>query len=541
MGSVWLSGVRGGVSFRTVFAAAFAPFSAFVVFAAARMPMSYDDAFNATLPLNLLRGKGYASHFGGLEPFDPAISSGAAFLAPAALPMRLFGTGTQWPMLYTAALCLALYLCLLRRLHRAAPWAALATAILVPFRLWQGKNDQVVAGNILPGPPFGYWYQLLGNLPGLLALVVAMSLLVKPGPLALRRWVAVLGLTAFAVNAKVMHLIPLVAMVVTWALMPSGDFSAASQPTSARRRRAAIGLSLLAAGWCGFWFNRALAWIFLDGAAFRDFATQETQFLIAHNPAAALLSVPGAALPGVLTDALLRNAPRAFDLFGGRLQVAVTLAGLLATGAVALRQVRQCAIARLGLVLIAGAAAHFTWWVCQPEPRSHHLTPVPGLACFALGCGFGLWRPSMTDAYRWRQVKWGATLALVCAVGAPRVVGALGGWGELREYRNQQINAAATLGRLAGEYPDAAFCAPGWWVPRQLTYLAPADTRYCDINRLSRDAPGRRILMLATNLWPTELDDVRAAAARCTVPLGRDGRFEFRGCDGFVRPGGSKR
>ncbi len=534
MDSVWLSGARGGVSFRTVLAAAFAPFSAFILFAAARMPMSYDDAFNATLPLNLLRGNGYSSHFDGIEPFDPAISSGAAFLGPAALPMGLFGTGMQWPMLYTGVLCLALYLCLLRRLHRHAPPAALATAILVPLTLWQGKNDRVVTGDILPAPPYGYWYQLLGNLPGLLALALALTLLVKPGPMPARRWIAILALAAFGVNAKLMHVIPLVAMVVAWAVLPSGDGGTASTPTMRRRRRFTVGLSVLAAAWCGFWFNRALAWTFLDRAAFTQFATQETQFLIAHNPAAVLLSVPRSALPGVLTNALLQNAPRAFDLFGGQLQFAVTLAGLVAAGAVALRQGRRHAIARLGLVFTAGAVAHFLWWVCLPDSRSHHLTPVFGLVCFALGCGFGSWHPSGSDGPRWRQVAWGAALALVCAVGAPRVVGALGAWGELRAYRNQQINAAATLRRLAGEYPDATFCAPGWWLPRQLMYLAPEDTRYCNLNRFSRDAPGRRILMLSTNLWPMELDDVRAAAARCTMPLGRDGRFEFRGCDDFV-------
>src|SRR6185369_14041530 len=118
----------------------------------------------------------------------------------------------QWPMLYTAVVCLALYVALLRSLHVHSPPAALATAILVPFMLWQGKNDRIVTGNIIPAPPFGYWYQPLGNMPGMLALALAMSLLLEPRPATMNRRIAIVALVVFAVNAKLMHLVPLTAI-----------------------------------------------------------------------------------------------------------------------------------------------------------------------------------------------------------------------------------------------------------------------------------------------------------------------------------------
>jgi hypothetical protein len=515
-------------------AAVFAPFAALILFAAARMPMSYDDAFNAMVPLNLARGNGYASSFVGIEPFDPAISSGAAFLAPAALPIAAFGADMRWPMLYTAALCLTLYLFLLRSLHQHAPPAALATAFLVPFTLWQGKNDTVVPGNILPPPPFGFWYQLLGNLPGVLALALAMSLLLQRGPVTVRRSIAIAMLIAFAVNAKLMHVVPLAAMVVAWVVFPADHPDTAAGATP-RLRRLAIALGLLAAGWCGLRFNRILAWLLLDGGAFDTFVGNETAFIDKRSGIATLLSNPLAS-PRAFVKLIVWNALRSVP-FLGVLQAPMMAAGLVATAVIAWRSARQSSVARLALVFLAGAAAHFTWWVCVPSPPTRHLTVVAALACFAMGCGFGLpWGglgSSTAGTVHRSRIAWGAALGLLCAAGASGPFGALGAWGELREYRSQQQGAAAALDRLAGKYPDAAFCGSGWWVPRELTYLAPAGTEYCDLNAVRHDAAGRRILMLSSNLWPPRKDTVRAAAKRCPIALEQVGRFGFRACDGF--------
>ncbi|MNC98818.1 hypothetical protein D3C83_168900 [compost metagenome] len=55
----------------------------------------------------------------------------------------------------------------------------------------------------------------------------------------------------------------------------------------------------------------------------------------------------------------------------------------------------------------------------------------------------------------------------------------------------------------------------------------------CNLRKARPAAPGRRILMLSTNLWPLRKDYVSKANERCTTLLQRLGRFEFRGCDGF--------
>jgi hypothetical protein len=121
----------------------------------------------------------------------------------------------------------------------------------------------------------------------------------------------------------------------------------------------------------------------------------------------------------------------------------------------------------------------------------------------------------------------------LCAAAVPTLVTAFSGWNELRQYRSEQMATAAALRRLHTEYPDAAFCGAGWLVPREQAYLAPADVELCNLRRVAPDAPGRRILMLSTNLWSPRKSDVSHANERCTALLQRLGRFEFRGCDGF--------
>jgi hypothetical protein len=527
-----------GDGLAVVLAVGFVPLAAFVLVAAACMPMSYDDAYNATVPLNLLRGKGYSTSFPGPARFDPEISSGAAFLAPAAVPMALFGAGMRSPMLYTGLLSLALYLFLLRSLHEHAPRAALSTALLVPFTLWHGKNDTVVMESALPPPPFGYWYQLLGNLPGLLALALAMSLLLERRPLNAGRALVVAALTFFAVNAKAMHAVPLAAMVLLFVMLPA-DASDGSAAAPSRRGRVAIALGLLAAGWCGLRFNRGLAWLFLDGQAFRGFADRETASLARASGMTGLLSIAPARLPLWLLRTVTWNALRAVQFLGGAVQGTMIVAALVATALAAWRAVRRCPLARLTLVLLAGAGAHLAWWACAPSHPTRRLTAVAGLACFALAGGLALWhgaRDANPARRRPRARIWWGALGLLCAAGAPNLLAALGGWSALREYRNEQHGAAAALERLAAAHPDAAFCSPGWYVPRELTYLAPDGVRYCDLNAVGSAAPGRRILMRSSTLWPElRRDTVRAAGARCTVALERVGRFEFRGCDGFRR------
>jgi hypothetical protein len=517
--------------------AAFVPFAFFVLLAAARMPMSYDDAYNATVPLNLVRGHGYATSFAGLEPFNPSISSGAAFLAPAALPIALFGAQMHWPMLYAALLCLTLSSFLLRSMHTHSPQAALAAALLAPFMLWQGKNDVVALGDVLPPPPFGYWYQLLGNLPGILALALAMSLLVERAPRRAARSIAIVALVLFGVNAKVMHIIPLAAMAAMWAALPL-DRRDSTPATRARLRRLGLALVLIAAGWLGLRLNRMLAWLVLDGATFRNVLASENALLEGRVPA--LPSLRPAEL-FAFAKIFSWNCLRAVPFLGGALQAPMTFVLLVTTALTARRFAAESSLARLALVLLAGAAAHFGWWVMS-SAAFRHLTPVAGLAWLALGCGLGLsWldlRRHAAGTFARHGLLWGCLLALLCVAGAPNLVAALGGWKELRDHKNEQLSATAALERLVEGYPDAAFCSSGWYVPRELTYLAPAHIATCDLHVVQPSAAGRRILLRATNLWPAGKEKVERTLERCPSRIERVGRFEFRACDG-LQPGGS--
>jgi hypothetical protein len=360
-----------------------------------------------------------------------------------------------------------------------------------------------------------------------------MSLLLQRAPMTARRSIMIVGLIVFGVNAKMMHIIPLIGMVVVWAVLPRDD---ADTPPQARSRRFAIALGLLAAGWFGLRFNRLLAGLFLDGAAYQTFVANETLSINENSGTAILLSTPLSELPLYLTKTILWNGLRSIRYLGV-LQGPLLALGLIATAAVARRRVRQSSLARLAVVLLAGTAAHFAWWASETYHTTRHLTPIAVLACFALGCGFGLaWialNLGAASASR-ERLAWGGALALFCIAGAPDLFTGLRGWSELREHRNQQVNAAAALERLAAKYPDASFCGSGWYVPRELTYLAPAGVKFCSVIAVRPSTPGPRILMLASNLWPAyRKEEVRAADERCTAPIERIGRFEFRGCDGF--------
>lgn len=518
-------------SLRFILAATFVPFAAFVLFAAVSMPMSFDDAFNATMPLNLAHGRGYASSYGPTFPFNPSVSSGALFLAPVALPIALFGADMRWPMLYTAAVSLILYLFLLRSLHAHEPRAALATGILVPFLLWQGKNDPVVAGDVVPVPPYGFWYQLLGNLPGALALALAMSLLLDRAPTTLKRSLAVVALIIFAVNAKQMHIVSLACMLLVWAVLPA-DGAPALPRCRARLRRTAAALALLAAGWFGLWFNRVAAWLLLDAQAFHRFVASESHLLNEQGGAAKALSfLQTAPLLRVVRE-VVWNALHAAPFLG--LALAPLLAAVvLGTTILAWRSRATSSLARLALVLIGGIAGHSVWWVSRPWPPQRHLTAIAVLACFAAGCGFGLAAAGSNESKRPRLL-WRLALVLLGAAGATNVLPLLDGWGELRQYRSEQVAAAAALQRLAAEYPGASFCGVGWWVPREQTYLAPPSVELCDLADVGKDEPGRRILVLATNLWNLRKERISNANERCPKLLERVGRFEFRACDGFA-------
>lgn len=167
-----------------------------------------DEAFNLTVPLNLLSGLGYSSD-GALSgstitPFDPRISTGPPVLLPVAGVLAL---GAD-PVLGSRVIPVAYWVLLLAGLallgkRIAGRWAALL-AVAVPLAF----NG---AGSVSPiqGPA-----DLLGEIPA--AALIVWALLVLPR----RAWLAGL-LVGLAVQAKLIALLVLPAFaVMVWVLAP---------------------------------------------------------------------------------------------------------------------------------------------------------------------------------------------------------------------------------------------------------------------------------------------------------------------------------
>jgi len=172
-----------------------------------------DEAFNLTVPLNLLAGLGYSSD-GALSgsmitPFDPRISTGPTVLLPVAAVLAL---GVD-PVIGARMVPVAFWMLLVGGLavlgtRTAGRWAGLVTAA-VPLA-FNGF------GSVSPiqGPA-----DLLGEIPAAALLVWALIVLPR------RAWLAGL-LVGLAVQAKLIALLALPAFAVTlWVLAPGHGVS----------------------------------------------------------------------------------------------------------------------------------------------------------------------------------------------------------------------------------------------------------------------------------------------------------------------------
>ncbi|WP_226532004.1 hypothetical protein [Microbacterium paraoxydans] len=169
-------------------------------------PFWEDEAFNLTVPRNLLDGLGYSSD-GALSgstitPFDPRISTGPVVLLPVA---ALLATGMD-PVLAARLVPLAFWVALLAGLavlgrRIGGRWAALL-AVSVPLAFTAGAGVSPIQGPA----------DLLGEIPA--AALIVWALIVLPR----RAWLAGL-LLGLAIQAKFIALLALPAFAVAlWAL-----------------------------------------------------------------------------------------------------------------------------------------------------------------------------------------------------------------------------------------------------------------------------------------------------------------------------------
>ncbi|SDK43507.1 hypothetical protein SAMN05216282_10646 [Cryobacterium psychrotolerans] len=169
-----------------------------------------DEAFNLTVPLNLLRGLGYTSDgtLSGsqLTPFDPRISTGPVVLLPVAAALAtgadMVLAGRSVILLFFAALLVGLWLVGSRI---GGKWAGLA-AVAVPLGL-----DANASPSPLQGPA-----DILGEIPAAALLVFALAVLRS------RPWLAGLFL-GLAVQSKTIALLAAPALVLAVFLSEPGQ------------------------------------------------------------------------------------------------------------------------------------------------------------------------------------------------------------------------------------------------------------------------------------------------------------------------------
>ena len=327
-----------------------------------------DEAFNLTVPVNLLRGLGYSSD-GALSgstitPFDPRISTGPVVLVPIAAVLAFGADLVVSARLVPAAFFIALLIALALLGRRiGGRWAALA-ASAAPLAL-----QTAVPVSPIQGPA-----DILGEIPA--AALCAWALVV----LHRRPWLAGL-LLGLAVQAKYISLLFVPAFAVALWLQTPGA------PWRERVRRA-----LTPAAWvlAPTLLVELAAFISLGPAEFAAHVRRTAGFVISG----------GQDYQGTTVIEKLVTLFGSWYLPGwAAVAVAVTAALVLVAAALRVRRVPQrldeiivqdrlatrSELAGLGAAAVVGLAAFVGWWsfasqtplwIRHPSPALFALVPV---------------------------------------------------------------------------------------------------------------------------------------------------------------------
>lgn len=356
-----------------------------------------DEAFNLTVPRNLLAGLGYASD-GALSgstitTFDPRISTGPAVLLPVTL---LLATGMD-PVLAARLIPLAYWVLLLAGLvvigqRIGGRWVALVT-VAVPLAFTPSAGISPIQGPA----------DLLGEIPAAALIVWALIVLPK------RAWLAGL-LVGLAIQAKLIALLALPAFAIALWVLSDGTGWARFRDLL---RRAWLPLLCVAVPTMLFEFAALLS-LGVDG--FIDHLRQLRDFVRSGGQGDAATTV--AQKLGTLADSW--SLPAAVAIVGAIIAVGLAVVGII------LRWRSVTAADRLvvayALAAFVGALAFVGWWstasllplwVRHPAPGIYAFFPI--IAGVAVAAVMGLPRHSIA---RTAGVVAASVLAAIIAVGA---------------------------------------------------------------------------------------------------------------------------
>lgn len=356
-----------------------------------------DEAFNLTVPRNLLAGLGYASD-GALSgstitPFDPRISTGPVVLLPVAATLA---TGMD-PVLAARLVPLAFWVLLLAGLgvlgwRIAGRWAALL-AVTVPLAFTASAGVSPIQGPA----------DLLGEIPA--AALIVWALVVLPR----RAWLAGL-LVGLAVQAKLIALLVLPAFAVALWVLSDGTGWARLRDTL---RRAWLPLLLVAVPTA---LVELAALLSLGPAGFVEHLRALVRFVRSGGQGDAATSVLQKL--GTLADS--------WSLPGVLAVVAAVLALVLVVAGVVRRWRSATAEERIviayALAALVGALAFVGWWATASRLPLWVRHPAPGVfAFFPVLAAVALWavpRLPRRGLVRAVGAVGAAVLAAVVAAGA---------------------------------------------------------------------------------------------------------------------------
>ncbi|MFS0892900.1 hypothetical protein [Microbacterium sp. 179-I 3D3 NHS] len=399
-----------------------------------------DEAFNLTVPRNLLAGLGYSSD-GALSgstitPFDPRISTGPVVLLPVAL---LLATGID-PVLAARLIPLAYWALLLAGLaligrRIGGRWAALL-AVTVPLAFTAGAGVSPIQGPA----------DLLGEIPAGALLVWALVVLPR------RAWLAGL-LVGLAIQAKLIALLALPAFAVAlWVL---------SDGTGWHRLR-----DLLRRAWLPLLGVAAptllvelAALVSLGTSGFIDHLRDLVRFVRSGGQGDADTTV----LQKIGTLADSWSVPAVLALLAAVIAVGLAVAGVVLRWRTASESERL--VIAYALAALVGALAFVGWWATASRLPLWVRHPAPGVfAFFPIIAAVAVWammRMPARPAARVAGAAAAGAMALVVAAGAAGHVAASFGPRELLTL-DQQRAGVAPLAEWVAENDVEWLAADPW-------------------------------------------------------------------------------
>lgn len=326
-----------------------------------------DEAFNLTVPRNLLAGLGYASD-GALSgsvitPFDPRISTGPVVLLPVAATLA---TGME-PVLAARLVPLAFWVLLLAGLwllgrRIAGRWGALL-AVTVPLAFTASAGVSPIQGPA----------DLLGEIPA--AALIVWALVVLPR----RAWLAGL-LVGLAVQAKLIALLVLPAFAVALWVLSDGTGWARLRDTL---RRSWLPLLLVAVPTA---LVELAALLSLGPAGFVEHLRALVRFVRSGGQGDAATSVLQKL--GTLADSW--SLPGVLAVVAAVIALALVVTGVVRRWRTATDAERI--VIAYALAALVGALAFVGWWATASRLPLWVRHPAPGvLAFFPVLAAVALW------------------------------------------------------------------------------------------------------------------------------------------------------